>query len=65
MRLFIPSIVLLAACRSDEGITKFNSLPEVNITSHSDGDEVLEGYPVTFIGTGADSNHDANQLTAT
>ena len=40
----IPSLSLfLFACDSDKGVTVFNPSPEAEITSHSEGDEVLEG----------------------
>lgn len=66
MRILTVSVLLsLVACRSDEGIKKFNSTPQANITSHSDNDDVLEGYPVTFWGSGSDSNHSAEELSAT
>ena len=65
MRLVSISIVLsLIGCRSDEGIKKFNSTPEANITSHVNGDSETEGYVVTFIGTGSDANHGTTDLTA-
>ena len=43
----------------------FNPNPEVEIISHSDGDEVLEGLLVTFIGNVDDANHISEQLSAT
>ena len=66
MKLHFGSIaVVLFACNSDKGITVFNPNPEAKIASHADGDEVLEGYTVTFIGNVSDANHSAEQLTAT
>ena len=66
MRLVTLGLVLLTmGCRSDEGIKKFNSTPEANITSHVDGDTETEGYSVTFMGTGSDANHGIGELTAT
>ena len=55
----------LFACDSDKGVTVFNPNPEVEIISHSDGDEVLEGFQVTFVGTVDDANHTSEQLSAT
>ena len=52
------------ACNSDEGITKFNSIPEANILSHEDLSELTEGEVVLFHGTVTDANNDADQLTA-
>ena len=60
----LTSLLTVIGCRSDEGIQKFNSPPEANITSHGDGDSILEGYPITLIGTGSDSNHGSDDLTA-
>ena len=51
------------SCRSDKGITVFNPDPEAEITSHSEGDEVLEGYPILLEGHVGDANHSAEQLT--
>lgn len=62
---FVVLFVVLFGCRSDEGITKFNSLPEANIISHNDGDTIREGFPVTFLGSVFDANHEFDQLTAT
>ena len=51
MKLHFSSIALfLVACGSDKGVTVFNPNPEAQISSHSDGDEVLEGYVITFTG---------------
>tara|TARA_B100000683_G_scaffold130581_2_gene127838 strand:+ start:191 stop:439 length:249 start_codon:yes stop_codon:yes gene_type:complete len=47
------------SCRSDKGITVFNPDPEAEITSHSEGDEVLEGYPILLEGHVGDANHSA------
>ena len=66
MRVVCISIVIaLIGCRSDEGIQKFNSTPEANITSHSSGDSETEGLVVTFVGMGSDSNHGIGELYAT
>ena len=60
-QLCIP--LLCMACESDKGIKKFNNPPTATVTSHGDGDDVLEGYEQTFIGTVGDLNHDFNELT--
>ena len=66
MRLVSVSILMsLMGCRSDEGIKKFNSTPEANITSHVTGDAETEGFSVAFLGFGSDANHAATELTAT
>ena len=65
MRGLLLSLFTFAiACDSDKGVTVFNSPPDANITSHSDGVELLEGYLVTFKGTGTDANHDISELEA-
>ena len=58
-------VFFLLSCNSDKGITVFNPNPEAEISSHLDGDEVLEGYVTTFMGNVSDANHSADQLTAT
>ena len=55
----------LIGCRSDDGIKKFNTPPQANITSHSNGDTVLEGFLSSFMGFGTDSNHLYSELSAT
>ena len=64
-RQLILTSLLLFACDSDKGITAFNSKPEASITSHTDGDEVLEGILVTLRGSASDANHTYDQLSAT
>ena len=65
MRLVTTTLFLsLLGCRSDDGLQKFNSTPEANITSHVTGDAVTEGFSVLFIGTGSDANHATDELTA-
>ena len=43
-----------AGCGSDTGLNIKNLDPEALITSHIDGDEVVEGEQVTFIGQATD-----------
>ena len=43
--------------RSDAGVTKFNTDPTAEISSHADGDTVREGYAETLRGTVGDANH--------
>ena len=57
-------LLYLVACDSDKGVTVFNTPPTADIVSHTDGDEVFEGYPVEFRATLSDANHDTDQLTA-
>ena len=61
LHLSIPLLIL--ACGSDEGIKKFNNPPTASITSHSDGDEILEGYVQIFEGTVNDLNHNNSELS--
>ncbi|MGC6511083.1 MAG: fibrinogen-like YCDxxxxGGGW domain-containing protein [Myxococcota bacterium] len=63
--LTILSVIFTMACDSDKGVTAFNSKPVATITSHSDGDTVLEGFVTTFRGSASDPNHRFDQLTAT
>ena len=58
------SLLLLVGC-SDAGVTKFNAVPSANITSHANGDTVLEGDVVSLRGTVGDADHDAASLMAT
>ena len=46
--LLIP--LTLLACRADNTLKTFNAEPSAEITSHGDGDDVLEGYVETFRG---------------
>ena len=54
----------LFACNSDKGVTVFNSPPVAEITSHSDGDTVYEGYAVSFVAALSDNNHNNADLIA-
>ena len=49
---------------SDKGITHLIRTQKRRFFP-TDGDEVIEGYVVTFIGNVSDANHSADQLTAT
>ena len=55
--------LFLCGCRSDKGMTVFNPPPEAEITSHSNGSQILEGYLTTLVGNVDDANHDADELT--
>jgi hypothetical protein len=57
-------IAWLFACGSDKGVTAFNSPPTASITSHSDGDEIREGYAVDLVAVLSDLNHQPSELTA-
>ena len=52
------------ACESDKGVVVYNTPPDVNIISHSNEDEVFEGYPIEFRAVLSDVNHNTDQLTA-
>ena len=60
--LLLP--LFLAGC-PEQGVKAFNAEPEAEITSHGDGDEVLEGYTETFRGAVSDPDHSSEDLTAT
>ncbi len=74
-RAFLPvfsavSSILLLSCIEpppDDGIKvpPSNSKPELEITSHVDGDSLYEGYPVTFQGTASDVDHTVSDLVVT
>ncbi len=57
-------LLLLGAC-SDAGVTKFNSKPTAEVTSHGDGESVLEGYSENLRGVVGDPNHPVDQLLTT
>ncbi len=59
--LLLPTLGVLSAC-SDAGVTKFNTDPTAEISSHADGDTVLEGYPETLRGYVGDANHPTDAL---
>lgn len=50
MRGFLPIISLLFACSSEDGVKIYNSEPTATITSHTDGEQLLEAVEYTFIG---------------
>jgi len=66
MKFYIPAFVsiFLASCDSDKALTRYNSSPEANITSHSHGAELQEGFSVMFDGTVSDANHGFDKLEA-
>jgi hypothetical protein len=55
-------LALLLAC-SDAGVTKFNSAPTAEITSHASGDTVREGDGQTLRGAVGDPNHGLDELS--
>ncbi|MEC7987594.1 MAG: Ig-like domain-containing protein, partial [Myxococcota bacterium] len=59
------TVPFFLSCASDDGLKTYNSDPTATITSHADGDEVLEGMAVTFRGSMSDPNHQTSELTST
>ena len=55
-------MVLAMAC-SDAGVTKYNTPPTAELTSHIDGDTVRDGYPVQLRGVVGDPNHPTSSLS--
>ena len=60
----IIAALLIAGC-SDTGVTKYNSDPEVSISSHNDGDTVQEGIPEPMRGQVGDPNHSIEEVSVT
>ena len=58
------AVSALAGC-SESSVKKVNSTPEVLITSHLDGDTVLEGATETVLGQVGDPNHASEDLSVT
>jgi hypothetical protein len=56
--------LLLVGC-NDSAVKAFNASPLANITTHSAGDDVLEGYAITFRGSVSDSDHGPTLLETT
>ena len=64
MRLhFIPLVVLLFACRTEEDTKVDNSNPVVEITSHVDGDSVFSSEVVRLQATVSDAESNAAELS--
>ena len=55
----------LSACTPDSSLTITNAVPSAEILSHADGDAVLEGYEVSFRGTGYDPDDGPADLKST
>ena len=62
MTLF--GLMYLVACDSDKGVLVYNAEPTVEIISHENGSEILEGYPIEFRAVLSDANHDIDELTS-
>jgi hypothetical protein len=63
-RLCALLTIHLLACDSDKGVQVFNPPPTAEITSHSDGDEVSEGYAAEFRAELTDPNNPVGELQA-
>jgi len=60
---FVATLAVLAACQ-EVSIGTRNAVPTVSISSHFDGDQVLEGIPFTARATGGDSDGSPDTLVA-
>ena len=56
-------IWFVSACSSDDGLKIYNNKPEAIITSHVDGEELLEGVEYLLTGQVSDGNHSNEELT--
>jgi hypothetical protein len=52
----------LFACESEDSLKVYNTDPTAVIISHSEGDEFLEGYELTFVGQVNDDNDTSSSL---
>ena len=55
-------VLILMACRSEDGVKVYNALPQATIVSHTTAAQISEGYLTTFIGQVSDANHDNSEL---
>jgi hypothetical protein len=53
----------LCGCSATANLSSQDAAPEVVITSHQDGDEILEGQTVTFFATASDLDNNSDELT--
>ena len=58
-------LFVLMGCQSEDGIKVFNSLPDVQITSHSEDTNFVEGEAPVFIAFISDNNDNVTDLMAT
>ena len=63
VRYILPFALL--GCSSDKGIMAFNPPPSVEITSHSEGELIYEGYVVNFRAAVGDPNNTVTDLSTT
>ena len=64
MRLWTALAIMLFGC-GETKVRDVNEAPFAQITSHEDGDVVLEGATVSFQGNATDADHESDELTAT
>ncbi len=64
-RLVVSILVLASAACSDIGVKEFNNDPEAEVTSHVDGDVVIAGKQVTFVGQVSDVDQPNTDLSTT
>ena len=57
--------IFLYSCDTQKTDIPSNSSPEVIITSHLDGEEILDAYVITLIGSTSDIDHSSDELMAT
>ena len=62
MRIQAVFLVILG-CNGDEALKVFNSEPTAEITSHYDGETLLEGATINFRGSVSDPNHQNPELS--
>ena len=60
--LSLISSLAFVACQTDKTITTVNSAPDALISSHQDGQTVLEGYAIELRGQASDSNNSFDEL---
>ena len=61
-RLLLLSLGIVG-CASEETVKVFNTEPTASISSHSGGEEILEGAEIVFQGLVSDANHENNTLS--
>ena len=64
LSLFLPVLLSLLGCE-DEPVEYQNTEPIVSISSHSNGEEVYDGYMITLVGSATDAEDANNDLVAT
>ena len=65
MRASLITTLMIIGCGSEEKITVSNATPSISIFSHSSGDELLDGYVVSFQALVNDDDNSADELSVT